>query len=107
MGLEVEDHAWDAALGELLFQLRDHFGEVAQNSLVTAVAQICGHEAFQLVLIDVAHVAAEMRVVVILDVYPADAGLHGQVLLEALLSGVSLADDVAAVEDRDERWMVY
>ena len=63
-------------------ELRNDFGEVAQDPLVAAVAQMGRHEVLQLVFVDV-RAAAELRVVIILDVHPADAGLHRQVLLES------------------------
>ena len=42
-----------------------------------------------------------VRVVVVFDVQPADAGLHDMVLFDALGSGKSLAGDVRPVEDGD------
>ena len=38
--LQIENDARDAALLELLFELRNDFGEVAQDALVAAVAQV-------------------------------------------------------------------
>ena len=55
--LQVENHAGDAALGELLFELRDDFGEVAEDALVAAVAQVGRHEVLELVFVDVLRAA--------------------------------------------------
>ena len=35
------------------FELRNHFGEVAQDAFVAAVAQVGGHEVLELVFVDV------------------------------------------------------
>ena len=52
--LQVEEHAGNAALGQLLLQLRDQLGEVAQDPLVAAVAQVGRHEVLEHVFVDVA-----------------------------------------------------
>ena len=49
----------------------------------------------------------ELRVVIILDVHPADAGFHRQVLGKRFFCRVALADDVAAVENRDQRRVIH
>ena len=52
--LQIEEDARDAALGELLFELRDEFGEVAEDEFVAAVAEVGGHEVLEHFFIDVA-----------------------------------------------------
>ena len=76
MGLEVEDDARDAAFLQLLFQLGQHLSEVAEDAFVPAVAEMGGDEVLQHIFVDVLRAALELRVVIVLDVHPADAGLH-------------------------------
>ena len=45
-------------------------------------------------------------VLIVLNVQPADAGLHGLVLLVGFGSAEPLADDVGAVEDGHQRGMI-
>ena len=59
--LQVEEHAGDAALGELLFELRDHFGEVAEDAFVAAVAEVGRHEVLERVFVDVAFASSACR----------------------------------------------
>ena len=51
--LEVEDDARDAALGELLLELRNRFGEVAKDAFVAAGADVGGNEVLEHFLVDV------------------------------------------------------
>ena len=57
VGLELDDDARDAALGELLFEQRDYFREVAKDSLVATVAEVGWHEVLEHFLIDMAGLA--------------------------------------------------
>ena len=54
VGLEFKDDARDAALGELLFELRNQVGEIAEDALVAAVAEMGGHEVLEHFFVDVA-----------------------------------------------------
>ena len=105
--LEVDDDAGDAALGELLFELRNHFGEVAKDALVAAVAEMGGDEVLEHFFVDVGDSADGFWVSVVFDVHPADAGFHREVLREDFVGGIALADDVAGVEDGDQRRVIH
>ena len=52
--LQVEEHAGDAAAGELALQRGQDLAEVAEDRLVARIAQVGGNEIGQLVFLDVA-----------------------------------------------------
>ena len=66
---------------------------------MAAVAQVGRDEVLEGLFIDVPLPLDRLRVVIVFDVYPADARLHRQVLLEHFGRRVALRDDVAGVEN--------
>ena len=61
----------------------------------------------QRVLVDVPALGDRLRAAVVLDVHPAQARLHRQVLLEHLGRRVALHEDVGGVEDQHHGRMVH
>ena len=81
--------------------------EVAEDQLVAAVAEVGGHEVLERVFVDVRRPLQPLRMAIVLDVHPAEARLHRQVLLEDFAGAVALGDDVAGVEDRDQGRVIH
>src|SRR4051812_8846299 len=113
--LEFDDDARDAALGELLLERRDHFGEVAKDLFVAAVAEMRRGEGLEHLFVYVASFSAGLGagsnrcrwITVVFDVHPADAGFHRDVLGKDFIGRVALAHNVAGVEYRDAGGMIY
>src|SRR4051812_6019874 len=103
VGLEVEHDARDAALRELLLERRNDFGEITEDTFVTAVAQVGWHEVLEHFFIHVARLFAGLGeasysgvgITIVFDVHPANAWLHDQILGEGFTGGVALADDIS------------
>lgn len=99
--LQVEKHAGDPAAFELLLQLGDEFAEVDEDPFVAAVALVGRDEVLERFFVDVGRATDRLGVAVILDVHPAQARSHGEILLVNFGGRETLTGDVRAVEDRD------
>gem|GEM_PF-4938052 len=100
MRLQVQKHARHAAALELLGQLGNRGAEVAEDRFIAAMAGAGRHEVFERLLIDLRLPLAGLWVAIVLDVHPAQSGLHRDVLFENFAQRVALANDVAGVEDQ-------
>ena len=100
MRFQVQEHTRNAAPFETSFQRGNRRGKVAQNDFVAAVTQIGRNKVPQRIFIDMPDALGRLRMAVIFDVHPTQAGLHRQVLLEDLIRRVTLNDHIGCVEDQ-------
>ena len=82
MRLQIEEHAGDAAAAESSLQAGNGRGEVAQNRPRGRVAEVGRHEVLAARLRRRGRALGRLRMAIVLDVHPAQARLHRQVLLE-------------------------
>ena len=81
--------------------------EIAEDGLVAAVAHVGRHEILHRVLSDVAGLVGGARMAVVLDVHPAQSGLHRLILLEQLGRRKALGRMLAASKTSTMAGMVH